>query len=396
MSQSRTHAGWLAILYVVVPLFAVDLILPAMPRFGRDLGAGVATTQLALTVFAAGFALTHLVLGPVTDRYGRRPVLLFGLALFVVGSLACAVAPTIEALVGARIIQALGAGTAPLAARAVVRDVYDASGAGRMMGLIMACFGIGAITTPVIGGLVTDLFGWRAVFYTAALFGTGVLLLTFLLLPETRPPPAPGAPAPNYWRTYRTLACDRRFIVVTVAGCSVASGMFCWISGSSFVVQNVFGQSAMAYSAVYAVTIVGFVAMSLYSARLAPRYGSYRVLGFGVALAAIGGLVGLAMGLAVEPTLLLVMGAMTIMAMGHGFNLPQSMAASIAPFPHLAGSASALFGFIQYGINTIVTVLNGLLYDGTAFPMLALVAAFTCAGATIYFALGPRPTRIAS
>lgn len=396
MSRSRTHAGWLAVLYVVVPLFAIDLILPALPRFGRDLGAGVAVTQLALTVFALGFAVTHLVLGPVTDRYGRRPVLLCGLALFVVGSLACAIAPTIETLIGARAIQALGASTAPLAARAVVRDVYDAAGAGRMMGFIMAWFGVGAISTPVIGGLVTDLFGWRAVFYTAALFGTGVLILTFLLLPETRPTPAPGAPPPNYWRSYRTLACDRRFIVVTLAGCCVASGMFCWISGSSFVVQNVFGQSPMVYSAVYAVTVAGFVAMSLFSARLAPRYGSYRVLGYGVALAACGGLVGLAIGLAVVPTLLLVMGAMTIMAMGHGFNLPQSMAASIAPFPHLAGSASALFGFFQYGINTIVTMLNGLLYDGTAFPMLALVAALTCAGATIYFALGLRPTRIAS
>ncbi len=384
------NAGWLTLLLVVLPLFGVDLMLPAMPAFGRELGAGVAATQATLSAFALGFALMHLILGPLADRYGRRPCLIAGLALFAAASIVCALADTIETLIAARFVQALGASAGPLIARAVVRDVYGAEGAGRMMGFVMAFFGAGAIVTPVAGGLVVDALGWRANFCVAAGYGAVLLAVVAALLPETMPQHAPGSALARFGRGFGTLLADRRFFAVTASGCLIASAMFCWISGSSFVVQSVFGHSASAHGAIYAATVAGFVAMSLVSARLAPRLGSLGLLRIGSVIAAGGGLAGIALGVGTELTLLAMLAAITLMAMGHGFTLPQSMAASVAPFPQRAATASALFGFLQYGVNSLVVMLNGALYDGSAVPMLAIVAGLTVAGALLYALFRPR------
>jgi DHA1 family bicyclomycin/chloramphenicol resistance-like MFS transporter len=386
----RKTCGAIALVLVILPLFGVDLMLPAMPVFGRELGAGVTATQATLSVFALGFALMHLVLGPLADRYGRKPCLIAGLVLFAGASVACALAPTVEALIAARFVQALGAGAGPLVARAVIRDVYGAAGAGRMMGFVMAFFGAWAIVTPILGGLVVDVLGWRASFYLAAGYGALLLLLTVTLLPETMPAHAPGAALARFGRGFGVLLLDRRFIVVTASGCLIAAAMFTWISGSSFVVQSVFGHSATTHGLVYGATVAGFVAMSLLSARLAPRLGSHRLLGIGSVIAAAGGIAGGVLGASVPLTLVLVLAAMTLMAVGHGFTLPQSMAASVAPFPQRAATASALFGFMQYGTNSVVTMLNGALYDGSAVPMLAIVAGLTFAGALLYALFRPR------
>lgn len=380
----------LSLLLVILPLFGVDLMLPAMPVFARELGASVTATQLTLSVFALGFALMHLILGPLADRYGRRPCILAGLALYTAASFACALAESIEALVGARFVQALGAGAGPLVARAVIRDVSGAAGAGRMMGFLMAFFGMGAIVTPITGGLLVDTLGWRANFYAAGGYGGLLLVLCAGLLPETMPARGGGSAPIQFVRGFFTLLGDRRYLVVTVSGCFVAAAMFCWISGSSFAVQTVFGYSAAAHGTIYAATVAGFVVMSLVSARLAPRLGSHRLLRVGTAIALAGGLCGIALALGTTLTLAAMVGAMSLMAMGHGFTLPQSMAASVAPFPYLAATASALFGFLQYGFNSLVVMANGALFDGSAVPMLALVAGLTAAGALIYALFHPR------
>ena len=391
MTASPTrNASWLTLTLMILPLFGVDLMLSSMPVFGRELGAGAAATQATLSVFALGFALMHLILGPLADRYGRKPCLIVGLVLFAGASVACALAPTIETLIAARFVQALGAGAGPLVARAVIRDVYGAQGAGRMMGFVMAMFGVGAIVTPILGGLVVDSFGWRANFYVAAAYGAFLLTAALTLLPETMPAHAPGAVLARFGRGFGTLLVDRRFIVVAASGCLIASAMFTWIAGSSFVVQDVFGHSATVHGFVYAGTVAGFVVMSLLSARLAPRLGSYRLLSIGSVVAAAGGIVGAALGAGATLTLVLVLAAMTLMAMGHGFTLPQSMAASVAPFPQRAATASALFGFLQYGFNSVVVMVNGALYDGSAGPMLMIVAALTVAAALLYALFRPR------
>ena len=384
------NAGWLTLVLIILPLFGVDLMLSSMPVFGREFGAGSAATQATLSVFALGFALMHLILGPLADRYGRKPCLIVGLVLFTGASVACAFASSIETLIAARFVQALGAGAGPLVARAVIRDVYGAAGTGRMMGFVMALFGVGAIVTPILGGLVVDTLGWRANFYVAAAYGVFLLAATLTLLPETMPAHAPGAALARFGRGFGTLLADRKFIVVAATGCLIASAMFTWIAGSSFVVQSVFGHSATVHGVVYAGTVAGFVVTSLVSARLAPRLGSFRLLAIGSVIAAAAGVVGALLGVGVTLTLILVLAPMTAMAMGHGFTLPQSMAASVAPFPQRAATASALFGFLQYGFNSVIVMVNGALYDGSAVPMLGIVAALTVAAAVLYALLRPR------
>ena len=388
--EGAKSAGWLTLPLMILPLFGVDLMLSSMPVFGRDFGAGAAATQATLSVFALGFALMHLILGPLADRYGRKPCLIAGLVLYTGASVACALATSIEMLIAARFVQALGAGAGPLVGRAVIRDIYGAAGAGRMMGYVMAFFGIGAIVTPILGGLAVDTLGWRANFYIAASYGALLLAASLALLPETMPAHTPGAPLARFGRGFGTLLADRRFIVVAASGCLIASAMFTWIAGSSFVVQSVFGHSATTHGLVYAGTVAGFVVMSLVSARLAPRLGSYRLLGIGSVIAAAAGVAGALLGAGVTMTLILVLIPMTAMAMGHGFTLPQSMAASVAPFPQRAATASALFGFLQYGFNSIIVMVNGALYDGSAAPMLTITATLTVAAALLYALLRPR------
>jgi len=388
--EQRRRIGPIAVFLVVMPLFGVDLMLPAMPIFQRDLGASVAAAHATLSIFALGFASMHLVLGPLADRYGRRPCLMAGMALFTAASVACAFAESVEMLIVARLFQALGAGAGPLIARAVIRDVYGAEGAGRMMGFVMAFFGMGAIVTPILGGLLVDQLGWQSNFVVATVYGAAMLAWVALFLPETIPARAVGGLRISIGRGFLVLLADRRYIVVTVTGCLIAAAMFTWISGSSFAVQNVFGKSATLYGFLYGATVAGFVAMSLLSARLAPRLGSYRLLTFGTVIAATGGVVGVALAVGTDLALVAMLAAVSLMAMGHGFCLPQSMAASVAPFPLLAATASAIFGFLQYGINSVVVMVGGLLYDGTALPMLAVIAVLTAAGALLYALFRPR------
>jgi DHA1 family bicyclomycin/chloramphenicol resistance-like MFS transporter len=385
----ETAARWLAPLLVVMPLNGVDLTLPAMPRYGAELGASVTLTQLTLSVFSLAFALMHLVYGPLADRHGRRPWLLAGLVVFILACLACALAPSIEALLVARVFQAVGAAAGPLIARAVIRDVYGPAGSGRMMGVIMACFGVGAIFFPIAGGVLADAFGWRSVFYAGAVYGVAVLALAWRHLPETIPARDPALAPTRFYRDFAALLADRRFIVPALSGCLVAAAMFTWISGSSFVVQRAYGFSPTAHGAIFAATVLCFVAMSYLSSRLAGRLGSERLMTIGAVIAAAGGLAGLAFGAATALPLALVIVAVSVTTLGHGFTLPQSMAASIVPFPARAATASALFGGLNYGINAVVVVLNGVLFDGTAFPMLAMMSVCTLAGLALW-ALGGR------
>jgi DHA1 family bicyclomycin/chloramphenicol resistance-like MFS transporter len=358
-----------------------------MPEFARELNASVAATQFTLAAYAIALALMHLAYGPLADRFGRRRVLMAALAIFVAGSLLCALAPDIETLIAARMLQGVGAAAGPIVGRAIVRDVFGAAGGGRAMGTVMAWFGVGAIAMPILGGLAVEFLGWRATFVIAALYAAALWLAVLLHLPETRPAGAGAA-----WLSgMGTLFGDRRFFAVALSGCLIASSMFCWISGSSFVVMRVFGHSPTAYSLFYGITILGFIAASLISGRLAPRLGSQRLLGIGCVIAATGGLAGLVVGWAGAASLALILAAIVVVATGHGITLPQSTAGAMAPFPHLAATASALFGFMNFVINASVTAANGLLFDGTARPMLYLIAGLTGAGLLLYALARPRP-----
>lgn len=380
----------LIVALVVLPLLAIDLMLAALPPLTRGLQTSPGMGPVTLSVFAASFALMHLVYGPLADRFGRRPFALIGLALFCGASIASALAQSIELVLAMRVAQGIGAATGPVLARAVVRDLYGIEGSGRLMGFLMACFGIGAIVFPIVGGLLVEYVGWRATFWFAAGVAAATFALAWRYFAESAPAKDESIRFGRFFTGYLALLTDARFIVTALPGCFTAAAMFTWISGSSFVVQTQLGYSPTAYGVIYGATVLGFVATSLLTARLAPRMGSVRMIAAGTILATSGGVLGVLIGLAFPLNLPLLLIGIFLMTFGHGFTAPQSMAASIVPFPHMAATASALYGMIQYGTGSVLGVLNGILFDGTAMPMLGIIAGITAIAAVIFWGFRSR------
>jgi DHA1 family bicyclomycin/chloramphenicol resistance-like MFS transporter len=381
---------------ILIPVFSVDIQLPAMPAIAKDLATTPGLVQASLLAFIAAFGICHLLYGPFADRFGRRPFLIGGMALYTVAGLAATLAPSIDLLIAARIPQGIGAAAGPLLARAVIRDVYGARGAGRMLGYIMAVFGLGAVALPFVGTGLMELAGWRGAYFASVILGICLTTAVIVLLPETAPAEAPGSV--RFLRrvqNYFVILKDTRFLAFICAGGFVQVAMFAWISGGSFVLIDVLGQSRLDYNVAYGITVTAFIFMSTLSGRLASRIGTARLTLIGTWFAAAGGAAGLALalfGTITTPALILVI---SIVILGHGFTLPQSMAGSIAPFPTMAATASALFGCLQYLLNASAVALNGIFYDNTAVPMLVIIAGSTaCAAAGFTFAYARMGARL--
>lgn len=397
MTDTKPAAiGAVVVLLVVMPVLGIDLQLPAMPDIARDLGASVGEVQLTLSLYTVAFAAMQLAVGPLGDRYGRRPVLMASLALYALASLYCALAPSIGHLTAGRILQGLAACAGPVLGRAVVRDRNEPIAAARVFGTMMACFGIAALTVPILGGQLVEAFGWRATFVASAAYGVLVLFLVTLLLPETlRGARAGGLGLARLAGDYLTLLRAPPFLVIAATGCLIQSAMFSWIAGSSFAVIRVLGHSPLVYSLVYAVTVFGFVTTSFLSGRVVARLGQRRLIALGGTLALLGSAAALVLNHAVTPSLLTLVAPIFVLAVGHGFTLAQSVAGALAAFPHLAGTASGLLGFMQYISATLVVVANGLLFDGTVLPL--LIVSVSCAAlAMLCFGLFGRHVKLAA
>lgn len=379
---------------IVLPVVAMDLQFAAMPRIARDLGASVASVQLTLSAFAISFGILQLVYGPLSDRIGRKPLIVGGMALFGLASLACALAPSAEALTGARIVQAVGASAGPVLGRALIRDVHGGQGAARVLGYVMAAFGIAAIIGPFLGAMLVEGIGWQAPFYTMAGFGGLAAALCAGLLPETRPDRADDSHRiAALLSDFRILLGSRRVMLFVVTGGLMQGAFFAWLAGASFVVVRAYGYSVGTVGLVLPVSVFGFVLASFLTGRYAGRVPYARMVGLGVCIGAAGGLGGLALVNFSEPGLWLLLAPITIVALGHGATLSQAAAGAMAPYPERAGAASALSGFVQYLGITGAVGLNGLLFDGTARPMMAIIAGFAVAAALLYLPLARAHTK---
>jgi len=379
---------------IVLPVVAMDLQFAAMPRIARDLGESVASVQLTLSAFAISFGILQLVYGPLSDRIGRKPLIVGGMALFGLASLACALAPSAEALTGARIVQAVGASAGPVLGRALIRDVHGGQGAARVLGYVMAAFGIAAIIGPFLGAMLVEGIGWQAPFYAMAGFGGLAAALCAGLLPETRPDRADDSHRiAALLSDFRILLGSRRVMLFVVTGGLMQGAFFAWLAGASFVVVRAYGYSVGTVGLVLPVSVFGFVLASFLTGRYAGRVPYARMVGLGVCIGAAGGLGGLALVNFSEPGLWLLLAPITIVALGHGATLSQAAAGAMAPYPERAGAASALSGFVQYLGITGAVGLNGLLFDGTARPMMAIIAGFAVAAALLYLPLARAQTK---
>jgi DHA1 family bicyclomycin/chloramphenicol resistance-like MFS transporter len=365
---------------------STDLYLPSLPAIGRDFGVASAEVQLTLSVFLVGFAFSQLACGPLSDRFGRRPVILGGLALYLVASLACAAAPSIEVLILARFCQAVGACVGPVLGRAAVRDIYGRERAARMlsyMGMVMA---LAPAFGPILGGFIEAWFGWRANFVLVSAVGLTVLAATAVTLPETNQWKSPDATRLGHLiGNYRSLLHHRRYIgYVLVVACTY-SGIFSFISGSSFVLIGVLGLEPEVYGFCFAAIVVGYMIGAFGSGRYTVRIGLERMVQLGTAIQVLGGGAGLVLYAATPPSVAGIVGPVAVFMVGTGLAMPNAQAGAIGPFPRMAGSASALLGFCQMGLAALVGIVVGHGSGESAFAMMAAIALVALGGTLAYW-----------
>ena len=375
----------LAALTAVGPL-STDMYLPSLPDIARDLGASTPLVQFTLSAYLIGFACGQIVYGPISDRHGRKPVLLAAVALFTFGTLVCMVSTSIEMLIVARTLQALGGSGAVVVTRAIVRDLYSGARAGRELSLIGSVMALAPVVAPIGGGVLQTAFGWRSIFIVLAVAGAAAFVVVWRSLPETLAKrAAEAASASSMVRSYRIVAGNRVYLAYLGLGSLSYAGLFAWISGASFVLQNLYGLTPFVFGCVFAVGSLGYLAGTTIAARLVSRFGLGGMSGIGAAALALGGLLAcLSIALGLTSSLSLVLPVAVFLA-GLGMVLPQSIAGAITPFPERAGAASSLFGFVQQTAAAVCGALVAWLLGRNAWPMVGAMALMGCATLLLWF-----------
>ena len=365
----------LALLTAVGPM-SVDLYLPSLPELGRVFGASVPQVQLTLSGYLLCFAIGQIVFGPISDHVGRKPVLLAALSLYVAVCLSCMFATSIEMLIALRCLQALGVAGAPVLARAIVRDLYQGVRAGRELARMGSITALAPVVAPSLGGVLQATFGWRASFLGMAALGLCAIILVVRLLPETmKQPPTHPMSLLSIIRGYGTFLRHRTFRIYLAIVSASYGGLFAWISGSSFVLQDLYGLSPLLFGLVFAAATLGYGLGTLLAARLVVRIGIDRTIVCGGVALAAGGLAmaaAIALG-ATSPAALAL--PMALYLCGLGLAMPQSMAGALMPFPERAGAASSLLGFLQQATASAVGIVVGQMLGSSALPLAAIIAA---------------------
>ncbi|MFE4634179.1 Bcr/CflA family multidrug efflux MFS transporter [Streptomyces sp. NPDC056773] len=364
-----------------LPPLSMDMYLPALPTVTTALNSPAATIQLTLTACLAGMALGQLVIGPMSDKWGRRRPLLIGMVVYVLATAICAFAPTVELLIAFRLLQGLAGAAAIVIARAVVRDLYDGVEMARFFSTLMLISGVAPIIAPLIGGQVLRFADWRGVFVVLTVVGTLLTLLVWRRLDETLPPErrqTGGVGAAL--RTMRGLFADRVFAGYTLAGGFAFAALFAYISASPFVVQEIYGASAQTFSLLFGVNSLGLIAVGQINGKLlVGRVSLDKVLGYGLAVitAASAALLLMTAGVFGEVGLFAICAGLFVLMSAMGLVLPNTNAQALMRAPHAAGSASALLGTSSFLVGAVASPLVGIAGEDTAVPMAVVQA--TCA-----------------
>ncbi|MFD7390653.1 multidrug effflux MFS transporter [Streptomyces sp. NPDC059852] len=355
------------------PPLAMDMYLPALPEVTRSLHAPAATVQLTLTACLAGMAFGQLLVGPMSDRWGRRRPLLVGLAVYVVATALCAFAPTVEALVACRLAQGLAGAAGIVIARAVVRDLHDGVAMARFFSTLMLISGVAPIVAPLIGGQILRVTDWRGVFVVLTVVGALLAALVWFRLPETLPTRDRHAGGVGETlHAMRGLLADRAFTGYALTGGFAFAALFAYISASPFVIQEIHGASPQMFSLLFGLNSVGLVIVGQINGKvLVGRVSLDRVLGIGLVVVVLAATALLLMSLGVfgETGLAPVAAALFVLMSAMGVTLPNTQALALQRTRRAAGSASALLGTSSFLIGAIASPLVGVAGEDTAVPM---------------------------
>ncbi len=353
---SKAFTLLLAVLTAVGPL-STDMYLPSLPAIGVGLDVSNSMVQLTLSVFIAGFAIGQVFYGPLSDRFGRKPVMSIGLVIYVCGSLACFIASSIEYLILARFFQALGASAAIVLSRAIVRDLFGGAEAARLLSMLGALMGVVPLIAPVFGGFLQIHYGWRANFATTSIIAAILLIVVVMVLPETL-----KKEHVRQWSLGRMLVDFSHllkhpiFVRYLIAVCLAFGGLFVLISASSFVLQNHFGLNEIGFGLSFSLCVAGYIVGTLIGARLTHSQDVEAVTYFGSAILAIAGIAMIALTGIENQKVWHFLLPMFFSMVGIGLVMPQSMAGALTPFAEMAGAASSLIGFIQNGFAALIGI----------------------------------------
>ena len=371
------HAPLLLLITAMMMMqpLSTDLYLASLPSLVSGFGVPVATVQLTLSLFVIGFGSAQLVIGPLSDRFGRRPVLLTGLGLYVATSALCGLAQSIELLIAARFLQALGCCAAVMIARAVVRDAYEPQDSARFLARASTWISLAPIVGPILGAYLQVAFGWRAAFIALGIFSACVMAACLYHLPETNQHKNPNATQiKGILENYRLILSSREFWLNVTPGALSYCGIFIFISGSSFVLIDVLGVPTQWFGYCFALGVAGYMSGTLVCRRLLKTISGEQALRIGTACSFSAGMYFLA------ATLLgwwhwgVVVLAMFLSMASHGINFPVSQAGSIAPFPKQAGTAAGLMGAVMMAFAFVSGTIVGVTHNGTLYP-LAIISA---------------------
>jgi len=380
----------LGLLQAIGP-FAIDMYLPALPSIGQSLGADIDAVQLSLMVFFIALGLGQLLYGPISDMVGRKPPLYFGLALFAVASVGCALAADVWMLISFRFLQGLGACACFAIPRAVVRDLHTGVDAARLMSLLMLVFSVSPIVAPMAGSFVDEWLGWRGIFWSVTGLALMGIAMTATVLSETRPAHMRvDSGLRNALRAYRKLLGDGRFLAFVGIGAFGVASFHAYLAGSSFALIDHYGLTPKQYSLAFSVNAIAFIGAAQFTGRLGARHGLRQVVRYASA------------GYAAAMTLLLALNLlgvdrldvlMALLFVGYGFLglvIPSTSVLALDRHGANAGTASALIGTCQFVFGAIVIAVGGLFTDGTARPMVASIAGCALLAMSLaWLTLGP-------
>ncbi|MBB6562639.1 DHA1 family bicyclomycin/chloramphenicol resistance-like MFS transporter [Acidovorax soli] len=364
--------------------FAIDMYLPALPEIGASLGASVGAVQWSLTAFFLSLGAGQLLYGPVSDMVGRKPPMYFGLALFTLASVGCALATDIETLVALRFVQGLGAAAGMAIPRAVVRDLHTGTDAARLMSLLMLVFSVSPILAPLAGSGVIALAGWRGVFWAVAGAAVAGLALVYASLGETRPAAERvESSLGGALGAYGLLLRDWHYLgLVFIGGCAMA-GFFVYLAGSPFVLINHYGLTPTQYSLAFSVNAAAFIGTSQFTAALGERFGLVRL----VKVAATGsGMVMVAMlgyYLLGGDQLAVLIGLYFVASALMGLVIPTTSVLALEKHGAIAGTASALLGTLQMLTGAAAMGIVGLFANGKPLPMVVGMATGALVGVAL-------------
>lgn len=383
---SRTFITLLVAMTALAPV-SLQIFIPALPAIQASFDSNTGITQLVLSLSILANAVATLLYGPLSDRFGRRPVVILGFVIFVIGSCLSAMAPTIGLLIIARIIQSAGAAAGMVLARAIVRDLYNREQAASVLAYLTMAMVVAPMLAPTLGAILIDSFNWRAIFVVMAIAGVTLSWQVWSHLEETHI----GQSMDNLWTGLGQggLSLLRRppFLAYTLQSSFAISTFFAFIAGAPYFLIDSLGRSATEYGLLFMTTSASFMAGNFTTARLGKRIDLDHLIQSGNVVAVSGAGLALLLMVAGQWTPLALFGPMALVAFGNGLSIANSQAGAVSVDPKLAGTASGIAGFTQMFTAAMVSQAVGMLQDGTPYPMVGFMA-FCAASSFLTFSIG--------